>query len=380
MAKENKKIRLALVTPPFILKNTSFDNYAKLYSCLATKYNYDITFFVDSKIDYQCENIKVEKVFSFGYWSQLYKVNFFLGLPRMHYSGLVKKLKDFDIIDTSSPEFYSFANQCRKASKKYGSKLFMKHSTTFFDYFLFKHFKLVGLYRAKKFAKQCSGYNFTNPQARDAYVNLGVIDRNDPRIIILGHPVDARLFKPMKIKKSKKKILLSVGALYDFKGHQHIIRALSEIKSKQEIELWIVGNGGYKDELMKLAKELNLSEKVKFLGGKSHAELVMLYNQCDVFVLANELEVTPAVSEALLCGRPVVAVETGGLDFVMPDESYGLIANKGDIKELAKKINMLLIDEVLANNLAEKGRNYILDNFAVEKVAERMHKAFLKSL
>ena len=104
-----------------------------------------------------------------------------------------------------------------------------------------------------------------------------------------GYAKETKNFKPLKGKKqSKKTIILSVGGLYKIKGHHLIIKALKNlIKKSHNIELWIVGEGYYKNNLKTLTKSLKIEDKVKFLGNKSHEELTKIYNESDIFVLAN---------------------------------------------------------------------------------------------
>ena len=186
---------------------------------------------------------------------------------------------------------------------------------------------------------------------------------------------------PIKIKKSKNTILLSVGGLYEIKGHHLIIKALKKIieKGHKNMELWIVGEGYYKNHLIKLAKNLNIEENVKFLGKKSHEELAKIYNMCDIFVLANYQEITPAVNEAMACEKPVVAMKTGGCRFIIPNRNYGLITKEFDIDEMADNIIFLIKNKKISNKIAKNGRNYILNNFTIEKIASKIYDSFVKN-
>ena len=196
--------------------------------------------------------------------------------------------------------------------------------------------------------------------------------------IITGHATDTDCFKPMKSPKSEKTILLSVGGLYKIKGHHIIIEALKKVidKGHKNTELWIVGKGYYEDNLKDLAKELGVGKNVKFLGAKGHEELAKIYNSSDIFVLANYQEITPAVNEALACEVPVIVMECGGYQFVIPDESYGLISKKMDTDDMAEKIIDLIEDKTMAERIGKKGRERIVENFSIEKVAEKLYKAF----
>ena len=218
---------------------------------------------------------------------------------------------------------------------------------------------------------------FANPQAEERVFNLGLI-KNKNKCVIIGHATDTKTFKPLNVKKIKDKaILLSVGGLYRIKGHHLIIKALKKVIERgYNAELWVVGKGYYKKQLVKFAKKLGIEGKVKFLGKKDHEELARIYNISDIFVLANYQEITPAVNEAMSCGKPVVVMECGGRDFVVPDESYGLVARRFDVEDMAKKIIELIGNKEMAKKMAKKGRKWILKNFSISQVAKKVYGSF----
>jgi glycosyltransferase involved in cell wall biosynthesis len=203
--------------------------------------------------------------------------------------------------------------------------------------------------------------------------------RNSKKIKVTGHAINTKIFRPMNLKKSKgKTILLSVATLLKIKGHQNIIKAVKSLVDKKykNIELWIVGKGDYEKDLKKLVKNLGISKYIKFLGPLSHEQLVKVYNKSHIFVLGNLHDVTPAVSEAMLCDLPVVASKCGGVDFVIPSEKYGVITKYSDVEDLARGTEKLMLDKKLQKRLIKNARKYILKNFSIEKVAERLYSAY----
>ena len=100
--------------------------------------------------------------------------------------------------------------------------------------------------------------------------------RNNGKIYYVpGIGVDLEEIQNISINKVQKKkeigisndvkVLLSVGELNKNKNHEIIIRVLSKLTNKNFIYL-ICGNGELKEYLKNLAKELGVSDKVKFLG------------------------------------------------------------------------------------------------------------------
>ena len=371
-----KPIKVAVVIPTHTNLKSSLHILIEIYKHLKTK-NVDATIFTDIK-NQDTYGLNTVKIKGFYYNTILSKILFVLGLPRYYYFGLTDKLKGYDVIETSNPEFYVFAYQSYLAAKRYKAKLILRTSQTVEGFFLFKLSKYIFLPIVKRAYDYASWLFFTNPEAAERAVKLGLMERNSKKMVVTGHAVDTSVFKPLKVKKPKKIVILSVAGLYKIKGHHLMIETLSKVREKHDAELWIAGEGYYKKNLELLAKQLNLREHVKFFGGKSKKELAEIYNMASVFVLANYQEITPSVNEALACGTPVVVMECGGRKFVIPNENYGLVAKKFDTDDMADKIIKLIENERLAQKIAKNGRAYILKNFSLERVAEKFYRSFIK--
>ncbi len=374
------KIKVAIVMPTHFDIHSSLHNFLKTYEYLVKKRGMDVTLFTDEKNNVKYKGLKVEKIKGIDYKTPSEKLLFALGIPRFYYKNLDKSLKGFDVVTSNNPEFYGFAYQAYKAAKKHNIRFILRTSQTVEGFFLFKLSKYIVCPIVKKAYDYSNFVVFSNPQAEERCLRLGLI-KNRNRSIITGHATDTKCFKPMKVIKKKNPVLLSVGGLYKIKGHHLIIQALRRIVDKgyKDAELWIVGSGYYKEHLMNLTRNLGLEKNVKFLGSKGHKELAKLYNLCDIFVLANLQEITPAVNEALGCERPVVVMECGGHEFVIPNENYGLMAKRFNTEDMAKKILLLLKNKKLANRIGKNGRKRVLENFSIEKVAEKLYKAYTES-
>ena len=371
------KIKVAIVMPTHFDVHSSLNNFLKTYKYLIGNKNVDVTLFTDKKNDVKYNRFKIEKIDGIDYKNPVEKILFAFGIPRFYYRGLIKRLEGFDVITSNNPEFYGFAYQAYKAAKKYNARFILRTSQTVEGFFLFKLTKYFVCPIAKKAYDYSKFVVFTNPQAEERCLKLGLI-KNRSKSIITGHATDVKCFRPMKVPKAKNPVLLSVGGLYKIKGHHLIIEALKKIVDNgyKDAELWIVGQGYYKEHLTNITKKLGLEKNVKFLGSKNHEELAKLYNQCNVFVLANYQEITPAVNEALACEKPVVVMECGGFEFVIPNENYGLIAKRLDIGDITNKILILLENKKLAKKIGKNGRKRTLENFSIEIVAEKLYKAY----
>ena len=373
------KMRVAVVMPNHADLNSSLNNYVKTLQYIAEKKWADITLFTDEKNALSLSGITVKKIRGFDYKTPLEKLLLLLGIPRDYYFGLEEHLKGYDVIVANNPEFYAYACQSYKIAKKHGKKFVLRTSQTVDGFFLYKVTKYLINPTMKKAYGYASCCIFANPEAKQRCIRLGLLKKGS-RAIITGHATDTECFRPMKVKKPKNKVILSVGGLLKLKGHQYIIEALRMLQSEghKDTELWIVGKGPYEGTLRSLVQRLGVEESVKFLGAKSHEDLAKIYNKASVFALANEQEITPAVNEALACGVPVVVVECGGYGFVVHGGKEGLIACKNDPEDLAAKMKMLLEEESYAKQMAGNGKKRVKRMFSIPVVARKVAIAFAK--
>ena len=374
-----KKLKIALVMPTHSNLNSSLHNLLKVYLYLIREYGVEVTMFTDKRNEFAFKGFKVEKINGIDHGTILEKILLFLGMQRDYYTDLIGKLEGYDVIETSNPEFYRFAYQSYIAAKKHNIKLIYRTSQTIDGFYLFRLTKFIPLKIAEKAYRHAKWLLFSNPQAAERCIRLGLAEKDSEKIVITGHATDTKLFSPKKTgRMDGKTVLLSVGGIYKIKGHHLIIRALKEVVDNgHDAELWIVGDGYYKKSLVRLAKKLGISDKVKFLGSKDHKELADIYNKADIFVLANYQEITPAVNEALACEKPVVVMECGGVDYVIPGTSYGMVSKKFDVDDMAQKIIYLINNKKISYEIGRNGRQRILQNFSIEKVGEKFYKCFI---
>src|SRR3989344_3108845 len=223
-----KKLKIALVMPTHSNLNSSLHNLLKVYQYLITRYGAEVTMFTDKRNDFAFKGFKVEKISGIDHGTILEKILLFLGMQRDYYTDLIGKLGGYDVIETSNPEFYWFAYQSYIAAKKYNSILIYRTSQTVDGFYLFKITKFIPISIARKAYDYAHKLFFTNPAAAERCVRLGLIEKNDKRVIITGHATDTKLFMPSGAKKARGPItLISVGGLYEIKGHHLVIKALN---------------------------------------------------------------------------------------------------------------------------------------------------------
>jgi glycosyltransferase involved in cell wall biosynthesis len=119
------------------------------------------------------------------------------------------------------------------------------------------------------------------------------------------------------VPEPDRDLIVSVGRLVRYKGHQRAIAALRElVKIRPQARLRIVGNGAYETALLRIARRLGVADRVEIAGipGQDRVSMASLLARAGVVLLLSEYEAHPvAVMEAASLGRPVIVAETTGL-------------------------------------------------------------------
>lgn len=135
-------------------------------------------------------------------------------------------------------------------------------------------------------------------------------------------------------------LLLSVGHLVEVKGHDLVIRMLTELP---DAKLAIVGAGPQLSALQALAASLGLAGRVQFAGQQPNETLKTWFSAADVLVLASQSEGWPNVLlESMACGTPVVATRVSGIPEIVTGPDAGRLADVRDVPHLLAALQSLL--------------------------------------
>jgi rhamnosyl/mannosyltransferase len=170
-------------------------------------------------------------------------------------------------------------------------------------------------------------------------------------------------------------IILFVGVLRYYKGLQYLLDAMPHVPAR----LLIVGEGPMGESLRAQARDLQLADRVTFLGRVEDEDLPACYRAADIFVLpaSERSEAFGLVQvEAMAAGLPVVSTELGtGTSYVNKDGESGLVVAPRDPAALAGAINNLLKDEPLRLRLA-RGALQRADLFTAERMVADIQRIY----
>jgi glycosyltransferase involved in cell wall biosynthesis len=151
--------------------------------------------------------------------------------------------------------------------------------------------------------------------------------------------------------------LAFAGRLTAAKSLGVAFRALAEL---DRVTLLVVGDGEERLQLERLAGELGLDGRVRFLGAQPREQVLRVLRAADAAVLSSRRENFPHVLvEALAVGTPVVATAVGGVPEVVRDGENGLLVQAGDVTALAGAIRAVLEDDALHARLAAGARESV---------------------
>ncbi len=161
-------------------------------------------------------------------------------------------------------------------------------------------------------------------------------------------------------------MVLFVGRLAPEKDVPTLLRAVPSLaQSRPAARIIIVGRGQEEAKLREMAAELNLGERVVFVGAVSGEELPAYFHACDVFVLPSIYEGVPTVLiEAAASGKPVVSTRTRNVDDVVVHEQTGLTVPAGDPAALSEALRRILSDPVRAEHMGRAGCELVRTRFS----------------
>lgn len=175
----------------------------------------------------------------------------------------------------------------------------------------------------------------------------------------------------VKSRMDRGDYILFVGTLQPRKNIERLVEAFSIVKSKYpDLSLFVVGKKGWLyDQILDAPKKFNVSESVKFIDFADDSELSEFYKKAKCFVLPSLYEgFGLPVIEAMQNGCPVIISNVSSLPEAGGDAA--LYVNPEDSKDIASKIDTLLSDEKLRDQLVKKGYEQV-KKFSWEKTAKQ---------
>lgn len=170
-------------------------------------------------------------------------------------------------------------------------------------------------------------------------------------------------------------LLIYVAEMNLNKNQAMLIRALKEVsKTHGNVRLIIAGADNFNGEYPRLAKELQVEDKIDFLGHRE--DVNNLLHASDIAVGSSYREGLPVnVMEALACGLPVVLSDNRGHRVLAVEGENGYVVGINDHEAMAKKICEIIEDEALYRRLSENAVK-LIKPFSKESVLVELKEIY----
>lgn len=207
-------------------------------------------------------------------------------------------------------------------------------------------------------------------------------------IRLIPPPVDTAKFYPGAVPAGLPRRLLTVSRLGPqdwFKGHEVVLGSLRWLGEQlaEPIEYWIVGEGQQRPALEARARELGLSDCVRFTGFVEDELLPDYYRRADLFVMPSQVGRQPdgiatgegfgmVFAEAAACGCPSVGLAHGGASEAIADGVSGLALASAD--DVPGAMLRLLRDRQERDRLGRQAARWAKDQFALPVFDARLQR------
>jgi len=205
------------------------------------------------------------------------------------------------------------------------------------------------------------------------------------RVQVIPCGVDLEMFVPYSQQEARTQmgldtqqpLVLFAGRLDPFKGPDILLRAASMMEEKAQI---VIVGGSLTDDkdlqnLRMLASELNIEQRVQFLGAQLQHVLPHLYSAADVTVVPSYHESFGLVAvESLACGTPVVATRAGGLMTIVHNDENGYLVPRCP-GFFAERLDAILRSPETKAQLQREARPSVLQ-FSWQSVANQMDEVY----
>jgi phosphatidylinositol alpha-1,6-mannosyltransferase len=179
---------------------------------------------------------------------------------------------------------------------------------------------------------------------------------------------------------SEKKVIVSVGRLVHRKGQDTLIESMPKILMQiPDAHLLFIGEGPYKDYLVKRAAELKVSHAITFIGRIQYDELPRYICVGDIFAMPSRsrlagLEVEGlgiVYLEASACALAVIGGKSGGAPDAVLEGETGFAVDGTSADSVAQAAITLLDNPELARQMGVRGRQWIIDEWRWEIWAQK---------
>ena len=173
-------------------------------------------------------------------------------------------------------------------------------------------------------------------------------------------------------------VITKVARLFDLKGHEYVIESAKSLSPKHKNVYWVfIGDGILRRKLEQQIAASGLKNRFRFLGLVAPQRIGESLNASDIVLHCSLREgLARVLSQALLCGKPVVSFDVDGAREVVLDGQTGFLIPPKDINSLTKALEKLIDDPRLRRRLGSAGKELCQMQFDHKLMVERIEQVY----
>jgi glycosyltransferase involved in cell wall biosynthesis len=321
---------------------------------------------------------KLELIFTHTYRGIM---DYYKKLPKMLFSNffsLREVMKKSDLIFLRIPTMNTFLTYFlikiyKKPFITYqvgDEKEIVRNSTKYNNFSRFLAHTMASIHSAlyKKIIKKAAVSFFLAPQLMELtkkknsiFFFTSLITDQD----ISYHQMNADMTSPIN--------LLYVGRISNEKGLAYLVHAVKNLIQKGLVtNLTLCGEGKEKDELERLASELDIKNNIRFTGQIPWEKIKRIYSSHDIFVLPSLSEGVPKVIlESMAAGLPVIATRIGGIPNLINQNENGILIPPKSPSAIANAVENIFKNRGLREEIIQNAYKYV-EHHTAEKQAHKI--------
>lgn len=167
-------------------------------------------------------------------------------------------------------------------------------------------------------------------------------------------------------------VFLALSRLHKNKAIDTLLSAFALVP---DAILWIGGEGPERDRLEKQARDLGISDRVRFLGWRE--DRWSLLAACDTFVLPSRHEpFGNSFMQAWAAGKPLISTASQGPSHYIRDHIDGVLTPIDDVNVLATALDQMRLNPSLRESLASAGQAHYKEAFDKKAILDRWQELF----
>ena len=337
---------------------------------------YDVVLFCTKELEEKVKNdCKSVKIYATPHARER-GIDIFLNRP------LSKEL--IDAVDEFEPDVVFFTpGWIRKGLSKYPNIMVLHNQLYVDDKVLFKTVSkktllpMMGFrHSVRRSMKKADGVVFLSNKSKLG-ADKSNISYKKGSVIQFGLPKESFCAPCARPDSTDVTKLLYVSAFFEYKKHDGLFYAISNLKKKgYNLKLTLIGKGpAYREEFLKdLANKLDIEENVEFTGWKNHDDVLLAIDDTDIFVYPSAIESTGlGVMEAMARGACIASSKVSCMGEVLKDA--GVYFDPDDYDGIEETLEKLINDKALRQTLRGKAFEYSKE-YSWENAAKKHYDFF----